>query len=70
MTAQHAMLEGAIDLSLFGNDEVLGIAWRPACGNDTLDVNVNIASVPAPASLALFALGMLGIGFVRRKPRA
>jgi hypothetical protein len=70
VTAQHAMLEGSIDLSLFGTDEVLGIAWLPACGNDSLDVNVNIASVPAPASLVLFGLGMLGIGFVRRKPRA
>jgi hypothetical protein len=67
---QHAIIELAIDLSLFGTDTIIStISWAPACGNDVLvisnpDLQVN---VPEPTSMLLTGFGALGfIGYRRR----
>ncbi|MCC7413720.1 MAG: PEP-CTERM sorting domain-containing protein [Gammaproteobacteria bacterium] len=65
---QHAIIELAIDLALFGGDQVVGLHWRPSCGNDTLDVTFNPQQrVPEPAVLSLLAMGLVGLRSSRRR---
>jgi hypothetical protein len=69
MVGEHAFQFGqganAKDASEFG-----GSAWvqGPTIG-DHWDLNLTFAAVPEPATLVLFALGLLGIGSVRRRNR-
>ena len=45
----------------------LGFHWDMSCGNDTIEGKV---SVPEPGTVALLGLGLIGLGFVRRRRTA
>jgi hypothetical protein len=68
----HSVFELGIDLSIFGGQKITHVHWGPSCGNDLLDLEMEMGSgnaIPEPSSWALFALGLFGIGaFVRRRP--
>jgi hypothetical protein len=53
-TAQHAIIEVAIDEALFGGAQLLEVHWRPSCGNDELDF-----VTPEPSSLVMAGIGCL-----------
>jgi len=63
VTAQHSIIELAFDLRLLDGAMIHSVHWRPACGNDELDVLVN--AVPEPGTLAFLALG--GLAVLRRR---
>jgi hypothetical protein len=79
---QHQVFEMVIDLKdllgitddndLAGNS--LSFEWGPGCGNDLIASILTSGQgdirTPEPAGLALFGLGMLGLGFVRRRKAA
>jgi hypothetical protein len=57
------------------NGGALNVHWAPTCNNDNIQLtnfssSVSPPSVPEPASLALFALGFIGIVALRRKTKA
>ena len=69
----HAGNNGYIDyhillasLNLTGNAEV-GLRWAMSCANDAIEGQV---AVPEPGALALFGLGLAGLGFKRRRKTA
>ncbi len=41
--------------------------WTMSCGNDAIDGNIVVAEVPEPSSIALLALGLIGLLTIRRK---
>lgn len=65
VTTQHAIVELAIDLSLFSQETIQSIHWRPSCGNDELDATVR-TDVPEPATL-LFLMGGGLVIWTRRR---
>lgn len=76
VTRQHAIIELALDTSVFGKNTVYGMFWAPSCDNDELRVSidplhtdplVHIEQVPEPTELALFGLGLSMLGLVRRR---
>jgi hypothetical protein len=69
---QHAIIELAINLSVFGSGTTISsIQWAPSCGNDVINVLVpfNQTEVPEPASLSLALMGCLSLIGVRRVSR-
>jgi hypothetical protein len=46
------------------NADSIGLHWAMTCGNDTIEGEYN---VPEPSVIALFGLGLLGLGFARRR---
>lgn len=65
--SQHTIYELLIPLSYFGVSTITSVHWAPSCGNDLLDVNTNISTVPEPTALAL--AGFAGIGLALRALR-
>jgi hypothetical protein len=62
VTTQHSITELSIPLQFFNGETIQHISWRPACGNDELDVSVTI---PEPVTALLMGLGFLP--FLRRR---
>lgn len=62
---------GDYSYSVTGMNTVNWSDWNTSTPNWTGMVNIpgSSAGVPEPASLALVAIGMLGLGFSRRKTR-
>lgn len=56
------------DLSFLGNTDFIA-HWTMSCGNDNL-MGQGTVDVPEPASVALFSLGLIGLGFARRKTQS
>jgi len=69
VTTQHSIIEFAIDLSVFEGEDIYSLHWRPSCGNDEMNVTLNISTkVPEPGTLALLMVGLLGFSpVIRRK---
>lgn len=66
-SSSHTIYELLIPLSYFGVATIESVHWAPSCGNDLLDVNMNVNHMPEPGSLAL--AGFAGIGFALRALR-
>lgn len=56
-------------LSLYAIDEIVTISIANG-GNFNLTTSESLSSVPEPASLALFGVGLLGLGFVANRKRS
>jgi hypothetical protein len=77
---QHNIIELELDIAtLLGTTDKnawtaynLDLLWGPGCGNDVAVTGVQFAAndIPEPAGLALFGLGALGLGFLRRRKTA
>lgn len=67
-TAQHSVIELALDRTSFEGAGALDIYWAPSCGNDVLEINDDLpTSVPEPGVLAALGIGFLGLRFARRR---
>lgn len=62
-------IEYNILLSSLGltSDTDIGFKWGMTCANDTIEGVVHYTSVPEPATVLMFGLGLLGLGMSARK---
>ncbi len=73
--ADTYVIEATISRALFpfeinAGDEI-GIRWSPGCRNDNGDMKLTgTVNTPEPGTLALTAIGMLGLAWVRRRRTA
>lgn len=58
-TNQHAFIETGLPISMFNGETIQSIHWRPACGNDEVDLSVNLVPEPATMSLLVGGLALL-----------
>jgi len=66
LTTQHAVIELSFDLALLGGwGRPFSVHWRPACGNDELDVHA-VIPIPEPGVLAMTAVGA-AMATIRRR---
>lgn len=66
--SQHAFIEIAVPLDFFGNTVIDSITWAPACDNDIVEVSgAGIATTPAPGSLTLILIGVVGLLAYQRR---
>lgn len=58
----------SIDLNDIGMNNITGFDahWTMSCGNDAIDASASV-SVPEPSSIALLALGIVGLGVLRKR---
>lgn len=65
----HAAFQASMDVSSLGSlaSSDFIVHWGELCGNDFLRTS---SSVPEPASLSLFGLGLAGLAAARRRKRA
>lgn len=61
VTKQHAIIELAFDLTPLHGQTLNSIHWRPGCGNDELDVLVDMPLPEPSAALAMVLLAGLGL---------
>lgn len=65
---QYHYEASGFDLSFLGNTDFIA-HWTMSCGNDNL-MGQGTVDVPEPASIALLSIGLLGLGFARRKAQS
>ena len=56
----------SFDLSGLGLGNDVDAHWTMSCGNDAIDGGFHY-DVPEPATLSLMGLGLIGLGFMRRR---
>jgi hypothetical protein len=71
VTTKHSIIELTLNAGLFGGGTLIeSIYWRPACGNDELNVAVNMRVVPEAPTMATWGVMVLGAciaGFIRKR---
>jgi hypothetical protein len=69
VSQSHSIIEVAIDMNLFDGATLQQLYWSPSCSNDRLYFTPDMNQAPAPATLALMGLGLLGMSTARRRLR-
>lgn len=71
---KHFVYEARIPTALFGaywGADSFAVQWTMNCANDSLQLNaLRPETVPEPGTLALLPVGLIGIGWLRRRVRA
>ena len=72
-TSQHSIIELTLDAALLGGGILESVYWRPSCGNDELNVDVDRQIVPEASTLVSWGLlafcAALGMVFNKRRKR-
>ena len=70
-TSQHSVIELTLDAALFGGGTIESVFWRPSCGNDELNVDVDHQIVPEASTLVSWGLLVItaALGLVWHKRR-
>jgi hypothetical protein len=63
-TSQHSIIELSLDTTLLDWFDVESIEWRPSCGNDELDPDVE---TPEPGLVGLLGMALVGCAWLRRR---
>jgi hypothetical protein len=58
-TSQHSVIELTLNAGLFGGGTIESVFWRPSCGNDELNVDVDHQVVPEAGTLVSWGLLMV-----------